>query len=82
MTMRVRTCFHCKSRVLPSSTRVHMASLDGVVLASFVAQVRAVMFYDFAASGAGWGDGVYLVRRPYDRYDSNCIDVRCAQGRP
>ena len=40
------------------------------------------MFYDFAASGAGWGDGVYLVRRLYDRYNHNCIDMRCARGRP
>ena len=51
-----------------------MASLDGVVLASFVTLVRGVMFYDFAVSAWGcWGDGVY---------DHNCIDVKCARGQP
>ena len=40
------------------------------------------MFYDLAVSGAGWGDSVHLVRAPYNRYDSNCLDVRCASGKP
>ena len=29
-----------------------MASFDGVVLGSFVAQVRGIRFYDFGVSGA------------------------------
>ena len=59
-----------------------MASFDSAVLASFVAQVRGIMFYDLAVSGASWGDSVHLVRAPYNRYDSNCLDVRCASGKP
>ena len=53
-----------------------------VVLASLVAQVRGVMFYDYGVSGACWGDNIYLVRRPDDRYDVNCLDVRLMRGRP
>ena len=59
-----------------------MASLHSVILASFVAQVKSVMFYDLSVSGAGRGDSVYLVRAPYNPYDCNCLDVRCACGRP
>lgn len=62
---------------MASSHPVH-----GVVLASFVAQVKGVMFYDLSISGAGWEDSVYLVRAPYNPYDRNCLDVRCARGRP
>ena len=25
---------------------------------------------------------MYLVRAPYNLYDCNCLDVRCARGRP
>ena len=64
--------FHCS--VFP---RVDMESSDRVVLASLV----AVMFYDLAVSGACYGDHVYLVRRPHDRYDANCLDVRVVRGR-
>ena len=71
------TWFITTKRVLPAR-RVHMAS---VVLASLVAQVRGVMFYDYDVSGACWGTAVYLVRRPDDRYDVNCLDVRI-HGRP
>ena len=71
----------CISRAFTGSPRVSvMASFDSAVLASFVAQVRGIMFYDLAVSGAGWGDSVHLVRAPYNRYDSNCLDVRCASG--
>ena len=61
--------------------RVDMESSDRVVLASLVAQVRDVMFYDLAVSGACYGDHVYLVRRPHDRYDAYCLDVRVVCGR-
>ena len=57
-----------------------MASTESVVLASFVAQVKGVMFYDLSVSGAGWGDRVCLKRAPYNPHDSNCIDVWCAGG--
>ena len=43
-----------------------MASLHIVVLASFVAHVKSIMFYDLSVSGAGWGDSVYLARVPYN----------------
>ena len=53
-----------------------------VELASLVAQVRGVMFYDFGVSGACWGDTIYLVQRPDDRYDVNCLDVKLMRDRP
>ena len=56
--------------------------MASVVLASLVVQVRGVMFYSYDVSGACWGDAVYLVRRPDDRYDVNCLDVRVMRGRP
>ena len=59
-----------------------VARLTGGGVGSFVAQVNGVMFYDLSVSGAGWGDCVYLVRAPYNPYDCNCLDVRCARGRP
>ena len=62
--------------------RVDVESSDRVVLASLVAQVSGVMFYDLAVSGACYRDYVYLVRRPHDRYDANCLDVRVVRGRP
>ena len=39
-----------------------MASLHSVVLASFVAQVKSVMFYDLSVSAVGWGDCVPVPR--------------------
>ena len=59
-----------------------MASVLEVVLASFVARVKGVMFYDLTVSGAGLGDSVSLVRALCNPYDRNCIDVRCARGQP
>lgn len=50
------------------------------VLASVVARVKGVMFYDYATSGACHGDRVYILRRPDNQYDSNCLDVRLAHG--
>ena len=62
--------------------RVDVESSERVVLASLTTQVRGVMFYDLAVSGACYGDRVYLVRHPHDRYDANCLDVRVVRGRP
>ena len=59
-----------------------MASVLEVVLASLVARVKGVMFYDLTVSGAGWGDSVSLVRAPCNPYNRNCINVRCARFRP
>ena len=61
---------------------VDMESSDRVVLTSLVAQVRGVMFYDLAVSGACYGDRIYLIRRPHDRYDANRLDVRVVRGQP
>ena len=66
------------SRVSYTDVRVKE---DMAVLASLVAQARGVMFYDLQASGACYGDRVYLVRRPQDRYDMNCLDVMLLRGR-
>ena len=57
-----------------------LAMALSVVLASFVAQVRGVMFYEFQMCGAALGDRVVLVRRPDDRHDANCLEVRLAGG--
>ena len=73
MTFRRRTCSLVVARVLPAMA---------VVLASLVAQVRGVMFYDYGVSGACWGDNIYLVQRPNDRYDVNFLDVRLIRSRP
>ena len=45
------------------------------VLSSFVFQVKGVMYYSYSVCGARLGDNVTLVRQPYDRHDTNCIDV-------
>ena len=47
----------------------------GVVLASFVAQVRGVLLNDCPLGGLHVGCSVKLVRRPDSRYDVNCIAV-------
>ena len=57
------------------------ARVDMAVLTSLMAQVKSVMFYDLQVSGACYGDQVYLVRRPRDRYDVNCLDVMLLRGR-
>ena len=49
---------------------------------SFVTQVNGIMFYDLSVSGAGWEDSVYRAHVPYNPYNCNCLDVRCARGRP
>ena len=48
-----------------------MASFDGVVLGSFVAQVRGIRFSDFGVSGerACQGESVVVGRRPDNVHD-------------
>ena len=48
-----------------------MASLDGVVLGSFVAQVKGIRFSDFGVSGAQAcrGESVVIGRRPDNVHD-------------
>ena len=53
--------------------RILMAT---VLLASFVAQLKGTKFYDLRVSGACQGDRVFLVRRPENPFDVNCLDVR------
>ena len=57
-----------------------MAESRQVVLASFVAQVRGVMFYGLHTYGARQGERVVLVRNPNNPYDNNCVDVRLVRG--
>ena len=46
-----------------------MASFDGVVLGSFVAQVRDIKFSYFGVSGACRGESVVVGRRPDNEHD-------------
>ena len=46
-----------------------MASFDGVVLGSFVAQVRDIRLSDFGVSGACRGESVVVGRRPDTVHD-------------
>ena len=46
-----------------------------VVLASFLSQVRGVMFNEYALSGVGVGGYVRLIRKPDCVFDGNCIEV-------
>ena len=57
------------SRASPhvSSEAWMMAECESVVLASFVAQVRGVMFYGLQVHGARLAERVVLVRRPDTR---------------
>ena len=55
-----------------------MASL---VLATLVAQVKGVQFYDLRDSGAGRGELVVLQRQPNNLFNANCLDVRLVHGR-
>ena len=54
---------------------------SGGLLASFVSQIKGVMFYSFYSCGACVGERVSLLRRPDNPYNSNCLDVRIVQGR-
>ena len=55
--------------------------MASVVLAVFVAQTKGIKFYDLRRSGAVRGEGVFLVWRPDNTYDINCLDVRLVRGR-
>ena len=57
-----------------------MAQCQSVVLASLFSQVRGVRIYELGVCGASQGDRVVLVRRPDNRYDVNCMDVRVVCG--
>ena len=57
-----------------------MASFDGVVVGSFVAQVISIRFYDFRVSEACRGESVIICRRPDNVHDVNCLDVMLVQG--
>ena len=46
-----------------------MASFDGVVLGSFVAQVRGIIFSDFGVSGTCRGESVVVGPRPDNVHD-------------
>ena len=55
-----------------------MASL---VLATLVAQVKGVRFYDLRDSGACRRELVVLQRQPNNLLNANCLDVRLVFGR-
>ena len=61
-----------------SSTIKVMAEYESVVLASFVAQCRGLMFYELQVCRATRGDRVFFVRRPDDRHNANSLEVRIA----
>ena len=60
--------------------RSDIASFDRVVLVSFVAQVRSIMFYDFEVPGACSGESFVVARRPDNACDANYLDVTLVQG--
>ena len=47
-----------------------------VPLASFVAEVKGVKFYDCRGLRACRGECVVMRRQPYNAYDVNCVEVR------
>ena len=49
-----------------------MEECESVVLASFVAQVRGIMFDSLQVHGARLAERVVLIRRPDNPYDINC----------
>ena len=57
-----------------------MAEYESVVLASFVTQVRGVMFYGLQVHGARLAERVELARRPDDPYDNNYLDMRVVRS--
>ena len=63
-----------------SSETWMMAECEYIVLASFVAQVRGVMFHGLQVHGARLAERVVLVRRPDNPYDNNCLDVRVVRS--
>ena len=62
----------CKPSALFSHVcRSDIALFDGVVLVRFAAQVRSIMFYDFAVPGACRGGSFVVARRPDNACDAN-----------
>ena len=57
-----------------------IASFDGIVLVSFVPQVRNIMFYDFGVPGVCRGESFVVVRRPNNARDANYLDVTLVWG--
>ena len=51
------------------------------VLASLVAQVKGVKFYDVRSSGAGRGERVVPRRQPNNAFGVNCVEMLLLQGR-
>ena len=51
-----------------------------VLLGSFVAQSRGILFYDLPSSGARVGDNVVFVRESGNLYDPSCVQVHLLQG--
>ena len=83
MTYEVFCGEGCDVLLAHASARVFTAVslMASVVLAVFIAQTKGVKFYDLQTSGAVRGEGVFLIRRPDNAYDVNCIDVQLARGR-
>ena len=63
------------------SSRDLVAVMASLVLATAVAQVKGVRFYDLRDSGACRGELVVLQRQPNNPFDVNCLDVRLVCGR-
>ena len=57
-----------------------IALFNGIVLVSFVPQVRSIMFYDFEVPRACHGESFVVVRRPNNARDANYLDVTLVRG--
>ena len=57
------------SEILRAWDGSDMSSFNGVVLGSFVAQVRGIRFSDFGGSGACRGESVVVGKRPDNVHD-------------
>ena len=82
MTSYVARCAFGASRASfrVSSETWMVAECECIVLASFVAQVRGVMFYGLQVHGARLAERVVLVRRSDNLYDNNCLEVRVVRS--
>ena len=49
--------------------------MEFVLLASFVAEVNGMIFYDQRRSRASQGEYVVLRRQPNNALDANCVEV-------
>ena len=76
MTLRNSREYICKLSTLFSHVcRSDIVSFDGVVLVSFVAQVRNIMFYDFGVPGACRGESFVVARRPDNACNAKYLNV-------